>query len=158
MNHHGRAVLVKDSNIALVAHAESIGKELGLNRAVGLHVDIGKITGVRPVAMVMEDPDAPGGTFRHLMMYDIPPACTGVPADVDVYTSEIRYADNDFGFARYDGPEPPPGRGSHRYRFRLMALDVPKLPLPHSAGAKHVLQEARKHMIAEAELIGCYER
>ncbi|SRR5690554_6077557 len=112
----------------------------------------------RSLAMVMEDPDAPGGTFRHLMMYDIPPACTGVPADVDVYTSEIRYADNDFGFARYDGPEPPPGRGSHRYRFRLMALDVPKLPLPHSAGAKHVLQEARKHMIAEAELIGCYER
>lgn len=116
--------------------------------------------GTRSVVLVVEDPDAPSGTFGHWAVFNIrsdvdqlPEAESGKPG-VDA----LRQGKNDFGNAYYDGPEPPVGHGIHHYHFRLIALDVPSLRVPAQVGVKEVLQEAWQHVIEEAELVGTYER
>ncbi len=71
---------------------------------------------------------------------------------------ELRAAKNDFGNALYDGPEPPENDPPHRYRFRLLALDVPSVSVPPAAGAEDVWAEAKKHAIEEARLEGRFAR
>jgi Raf kinase inhibitor-like YbhB/YbcL family protein len=113
----------------------------------------------RSLALVVEDPDAPNGTFRHCAIFNIPADRDSLPQSVDTGNDNmLSYAINDFGNARYDGPEPPKGHGPHHYHFRLAALDVPTLGVPGGAEAEKVLDEVRKHAIEEAELIGVYER
>lgn len=115
--------------------------------------------GTRSLALVVEDPDAPSGTFRHCAIFDIPPDRDGLPQSVDTgHDNALSYAVNDFGNVRYDGPEPPKGHGPHHYHFRLAALDVPSLGVPGRIEAEKVLDEMRKHAIEEAELVGVYER
>ncbi|KFC69265.1 Phospholipid-binding protein, PBP family [Bosea sp. LC85] len=115
--------------------------------------------GTASLALIVEDPDAPSGTFRHLAVYNIPPDWNGLPRSVDTGSdNNLRFARNDFGNAQYDGPQPPKGHGPHHYHFRLAALDVPTINLPPDVGAERILQEARKHAIEEAELVGIYER
>ncbi len=84
--------------------------------------------GARSFALVVEDPDAPGGTFRHWAMYDIPPDKTGLGKG-EAGETRLPQAHNDFGDEGYDGHEPP-GGAAHHYHFRLMALDVPSLEVP----------------------------
>jgi Raf kinase inhibitor-like YbhB/YbcL family protein len=113
----------------------------------------------RSFALVVEDPDAPSGTFRHLAIYNIPADRDRLPESIDTGPDHaVRFGLNDFGNASYDGPEPPQGHGPHHYHFRLGALDVPSLPIPTDLDAEAVWREARKHMIEEAELVGIYER
>jgi Raf kinase inhibitor-like YbhB/YbcL family protein len=114
----------------------------------------------RSYALVVEDPDAPYGTFRHWAAYDIPGDAEWLDEGAGSGTrgAAIRMAANDWGDAKYDGPQPPAGRGTHRYRFRLFALDVPRLGLPDDATADQVLEAAREHSIAEADLVGTFER
>jgi Raf kinase inhibitor-like YbhB/YbcL family protein len=115
--------------------------------------------GVRSYALVVEDPDAPNGTFRHCAIYNIPPDRTELPQSVDTGPDgALRFGRNDFGNETYDGPEPPRGHGVHHYHFRLAALDTPKLNLPPASGAEAIWAEARKHEIAEAEIVSTYER
>lgn len=115
--------------------------------------------GVESFALVIEDPDAPSGTFRHWAVFNIPPDRTELPQSVDTGPDHaLRYARNDFGGNAYDGPEPPPGHGVHHYHFRLAALDVPKLDLPDAVMVEQVWREAQQHRIAETELVGTYER
>jgi Raf kinase inhibitor-like YbhB/YbcL family protein len=108
--------------------------------------------GTRSFALVVDDPDAPDGTFRHWGAYDIPASARSVPA------SGISQATNDFGKTGYGGPCPPPGHGVHHYHFKLYALDVDKLALPSGAKVEQVEAEAQKHALARGELIGTYER
>jgi Raf kinase inhibitor-like YbhB/YbcL family protein len=70
----------------------------------------------------------------------------------------IQMATNDFGNPHYDGPQPPPGHGTHHYHYRLFALDVPELDVSEDCNAAQVLEAARAHSIAEAEAIGTFER
>jgi len=63
-----------------------------------------------------------------------------------------------FGRAGYGGPCPPRGHGAHRYRFRLLALSVGRLPVGKGARCRDVEREAQKHMLAEVELVGTFER
>ncbi|UUP16773.1 YbhB/YbcL family Raf kinase inhibitor-like protein [Nitratireductor thuwali] len=115
--------------------------------------------GTGSFALVVEDPDAPSGTFRHLAVYNIPPDQEELPQSADTAPgNRLRYAKNDFGNRRYDGPQPPEGHGPHHYHFRLAALDVPSLDLPAEAGAQEIWREAQKHAIEEADLVGIYER
>jgi Raf kinase inhibitor-like YbhB/YbcL family protein len=116
--------------------------------------------GTRSFVLIVEDPDAPSGTFRHWATYNIPPDRRELAESVETGPDgrALRYAANDFGNARYDGPEPPHGHGPHHYHFRLAALDVPSLSVPAQAGADRLWREARKHVIEEAELVGVYER
>jgi Raf kinase inhibitor-like YbhB/YbcL family protein len=113
----------------------------------------------RSFALVVEDPDAPRGTFRHWAAYDIPADAhalvEGAGSGVGAAPAMGR---NDFGNAQYDGPQPPKGHGVHHYRFRLFALDVPELDVPKGASASQVLDAAQEHAIAEAETVGTFER
>jgi Raf kinase inhibitor-like YbhB/YbcL family protein len=113
----------------------------------------------RSFALVVEDPDAPKGTFRHWAIYDVPPAHQGLEEDSASLRSRtaLHMAVNDFGNRGYDGPQPPHGHGAHHYHFRLLALDVPQLRLSPRASVKDVLAAARSHVIAEAETVGTYQ-
>ena len=114
----------------------------------------------RSFAIVVEDPDAPSGTFRHWAAYDIDPDTNWLSegAGSSVLGAPIQMATNDFGNARYDGPQPPKGHGKHRYRFRLFALDTAELDLGNEPTAEQVLEAASEHAIAEADVIGTFSR
>lgn len=116
--------------------------------------------GVQSYMLVVEDPDAPSGLFRHCAITNIPADANGLPQSVDTSPdwSELKYARNDFGNAGYDGPQPPRGHGTHHYHFRLAALDVPKLGVPPQVGVDRLLEEARQHTLEEADLVGTYAR
>jgi Raf kinase inhibitor-like YbhB/YbcL family protein len=110
-------------------------------------------------ALIVEDPDAPGGTFLHWAVFHVPGDHSELPESVDTAPGwgMLDHVVNDFGNARYDGPQPPHGHGVHHYHFRLFALDVPKLAVPVQAGIDSLKQELRKHQIGQAELVGLYE-
>jgi Raf kinase inhibitor-like YbhB/YbcL family protein len=120
----------------------------------------GAPTGTRSYALIVEDPDAPRGTFRHWAAYDIPPDAQRLTegAGSSERGAPVQMATNDFGNPHYDGPQPPPGHGVHHYHFRLFALDVPRLDVPDECDAAQVLEAARAHSIAEAEAIGTFQR
>jgi len=111
----------------------------------------------RSFVLVMDDPDAPRGTFRHWAVFDIAPACTGLPAGTQP-SAELKHGVTDTGEARYVGPHPPVGHGLHHYHFRLMALDTDHLDLPASPTVADVEAVARKHAIGHAALTGVYSR
>lgn len=108
--------------------------------------------GTRSFALVMEDPDAPHGTFTHWLLYDIAATATelGDPSDGTALP-------NSFGRAAYGGPCPPPGHGPHRYVFTLHAIDVPALDI-HGRTRASLDRALRTHTLATARLTGRYER
>lgn len=112
--------------------------------------------GTQSYALIMDDPDAPGGTFRHWAMHDIPPHKTSLDAGEAAETG-LPQAANDFGETGYGGPQPPAGHGPHRYQVRLMALDVPALDVPEGATVADVAEAAAGHVLEETELVGRYE-
>lgn len=110
--------------------------------------------------LVVEDPDAPSGTFHHWGVYNLPGRLTEIweNATKDGLGDRLCEALNDFGNPHYDGPQPPPGHGRHRYYFRLAALDVAHLDVPEKVEVSQLWQAAQPHIIAEAKLMGTYER
>jgi Raf kinase inhibitor-like YbhB/YbcL family protein len=109
--------------------------------------------------LIVADPDVPSGTFQHWAMYNIPADEAGLPEGASA--QDLRGAGegvNGFRNARYDGPQPPKGHGLHHYHFRLAALDAERLDMPASAKAEDIWAKAQPHIIAEAELVGVYER
>lgn len=119
----------------------------------------GAPNGTKSFMLLVEDPDAPSGTFRRWAAYNIPVDHDGLAESIDTGPDKtIRHGLNDFGAQRYDGPEPPVGHGLHHYHFRLAALDVPSIPIPADAGAARIWDAAQKHIVGEAELIGTYAR
>jgi Raf kinase inhibitor-like YbhB/YbcL family protein len=107
----------------------------------------------RSLALVVDDPDAPSGTFTHWLAWGIDPAAGGL-GEGEPAPREGR---NDFGNTGYGGPCPPPGHGVHHYSLRLAALDS-ELDLAVGAGKKEVEQALAGHVLTVAELIGTYER
>jgi len=113
----------------------------------------------RSYVLIVEDPDAPSGTFRHWAMYNIPADEAGLPEGASAQGHRgAGEGVNGFRNARYDGPQPPKGHGPHHYHFRLAALDVPRLDVPTSAKVEDVWAKAQPHLVAEAEVVGVYER
>ena len=107
--------------------------------------------GTRSLALIMDDPDAPKGTFTHWLAYDIPLQ----PGDLHVDAGKTLR--NSFGRDGYGGPCPPPGHGIHRYFFKVFALDVPVLG--SAVTTRQDLEKALEmHTLARAELMGRYER
>ena len=107
--------------------------------------------------LIVDDPDAPAGTWNHWLQYDI-------PSDTRSLAEGFRpgrlghSGKNDFGRLGYGGPCPPKGHGPHRYFFRLYAADVPSLGLPDGARRADLDPALRNHVLAEAEYMGRYER
>jgi Raf kinase inhibitor-like YbhB/YbcL family protein len=110
--------------------------------------------GTKSFALVVDDPDAPSGTFRHWGVHGIPASARSIGAGQHVGTEVA----NDFGKLGYGGPCPPRGHGPHHYHFKLFALDVARLGVGPNAKVVDVENEATRHAIAEGELIGTYER
>ena len=100
--------------------------------------------------LIVDDPDAPGGTFRHWGLYDLPASARSI----DAGQAPGRQAVNDLGKPGYGGPCPP--SGTHHYRFKLYALDVEKLGLPPSAKVAEVESAAENHSLGRADLVGTY--
>ena len=106
----------------------------------------------RSFALIMDDPDAPRGTFTHWLLHDVPGDARKLGEGVRSGTS----LKNDFGRPGYGGPCPPPGK-PHRYFFTLYALDAPSLRLGGST--RKDLEEAMKaHTLGTAKLMGRYAR
>ena len=110
--------------------------------------------GTKSFALVIDDPDAPSGTFRHWGAFDIPSSTRRLRAGQALGVQ----ARNDFGNIGYGGPCPPKGHGAHHYHFKLFALDTDRLGLSSNARADAVEDAARKHGIGQGELVGTYER
>ena len=110
--------------------------------------------GTRSFALVIDDPDAPSGTFRHWAAYDIPASARGIASGQNAGTE----VDNDAGTRGYTGPCPPPGNGVHHYHFKLFALDVEHLAIAPSAKVVDVENAAAKHALAQGALVGTYQR
>jgi Raf kinase inhibitor-like YbhB/YbcL family protein len=113
----------------------------------------------RGFAVLCDDPDAPGGLWRHWAVYEIPAAFHGLPEGLPRRGGPpLRQARNDFGQIGYDGPCPPPGHGDHHYRFRVLALSVPGLGLGDGVPFQEVERAAGLHALAEARLVGLFSR
>jgi Raf kinase inhibitor-like YbhB/YbcL family protein len=109
--------------------------------------------GARSLALIVDDPDAPGGTFAHWLAWAIEPESAGI-REGETAPVEGR---NDFGTIGYRGPCPPPGHGPHRYFFRLHALDA-NVELARGAGKRDLERAIEGHVLGTAELNGRYER
>ncbi len=114
--------------------------------------------GTETFVLICDDPDAPGGTFDHWVLYDIPSEARKIPAGVGPDEQPPVggfHGVNSFGHRGYGGPCPP--SGAHRYNFRLYALDT-KLSLPPSETKKTVESAMKSHILDQGELTGIYRR
>jgi len=103
------------------------------------------------LALIMEDPDAPNGIFTHWILFDMSPATLQLGENQPPMTG--KNGTNDFGHEDYGGPCPP--SGSHRYFFKLYALDI-WLNAPAGISRQDLLSAIDGHIIASAELVGSY--
>jgi Raf kinase inhibitor-like YbhB/YbcL family protein len=119
--------------------------------------------GARSIALICEDPDAPRGTWTHWVIFDLPASIgglgEGVPAQERVPVTEggetAIQGKNDFGKPGYGGPCPP--SGSHRYFFRIYALDTEPGLAPETT-RQDLLRSIKGHVLAEGELMSTYSR
>ena len=111
------------------------------------------------VALIADDPDAPGGTFTHWVLFNLP-ASTGTLAanvsKVDQLPNGARQGRNGFRKIGYGGPCPPPGK-AHRYFFKLYALDK-KLDLAPGSSKEELEKAMEGHMLGKAEIVGKFGR
>lgn len=110
------------------------------------------------IALIMDDPDAPRGTWVHWVIYNIPPDSLSlhedIPADEELSGGAF-HGINSWGNTGYGGPCPP--NGIHRYFFKIYALDEKVLTSP--GATKQQLEDAMKgHILDEGQLMGMYER
>jgi len=115
--------------------------------------------GTKSIALIMDDPDCPGGTFVHWVLYNMPAETQKLPKAMPLNQTLIdgsMQGATDFGRPGYGGPCPPPGK-PHRYYFKIYALDT-KLNLPPGATKNQVESSMKGHIIAKGELMGKYQR
>jgi Raf kinase inhibitor-like YbhB/YbcL family protein len=115
-----------------------------------------QITGIpsdaKSLVLIVDDPDAPGGLFTHWLIWNIPPQTSLI---AEGSAPKGAQGANDFGKSGYRGPCPPPG--THRYSFKIFALDR-ELDLHSGAKRSQVDGAMKGHIIAQGELVGRYTR
>ena len=114
----------------------------------------------KSLALVMDDPDSPVGTWVHWLVYNIPVDAKSLPSAVpplETLTHGVQQGKNSFHKIGYTGPCPAPGQGMHRYFFRLYALDK-ILFIPPGATRKELDDAMKGHIVSRAELMGRFER
>jgi Raf kinase inhibitor-like YbhB/YbcL family protein len=112
----------------------------------------------KTLALIVDDPDAPSGTFVHWVVYNLPPGTTRIDAGVKASKTMPgggAQGRNDFGRTGYGGPCPPPG-SPHHYRFRLFALN--SQITPSSDTGPEVEQAIQGHVVTSAEMVGTFGR
>ncbi len=112
----------------------------------------------KSIALISDDPDAPVGTWVHLVIYNIPPDINKLPENMPtdkVLSDGASQGMNDWGKVGYDGPCPP--SGTHRYFFKIYALDT-VLELKPGSTKELLLRAMHGHIISEGKLTGKYKR
>jgi Raf kinase inhibitor-like YbhB/YbcL family protein len=117
----------------------------------------GEPEATKSFALIADDPDAPGCTWNHWLLWDIPASVHSLHEGTGE-GSVGKSGTNDFGKSGYGGPCPPRAKGPHRYFFRLFALDTKSIRLPSGAKRTALEKALRKHAIAEVAYMGRYER
>lgn len=109
--------------------------------------------GTQSFALIVDDPDAPMGTWVHWVLYNIPSSTTSLPESTNA--DGISVGKNSSNHMSYDGPCPP--SGTHRYFFKLYALDS-TLSLSPGATKEQVLNTMKGHILAQGELMGTFSK
>jgi len=112
----------------------------------------------KSLALICDDPDAPMGTWVHWVLFNIPSSANGLTAEIPSDASlenGARHGTNDFRRLGYGGPCPP--GGTHRYFFKLYALDT-ELDLDSGVTKAQLLEAMQGHILTEAQLMGTYKR
>jgi Raf kinase inhibitor-like YbhB/YbcL family protein len=115
--------------------------------------------GSKSLALIVDDPDAPSGTWVHWVLYDLPASVSELSEDIakgQFVAGGAKQGLNDFKQLGYGGPCPPHGK-PHRYFFKLYALDS-LLDLKPGMTKKDLEAAMEKHILAQAQLIGTYQR
>ena len=115
--------------------------------------------GAVSLALVVDDPDAPAGTWVHWLLWGLPPETTSLPEGVPKRGEVLegtRQGETDFGDTGYGGPCPPKGE-EHRYVFRLYALDADPGLAP-GAGKSRLTDAIGSAILERCELVGRYRR
>ena len=110
------------------------------------------LLGAKSLALVVDDPDAPSGLFTHWIVWNISPQTNAIAEES---APKGVHGTNDFGKSGYGGPCPP--SGTHRYYFRIFALDR-ELNLPSGAKRSQLDAAMKGHLVAQGELMGRYSR
>jgi len=142
-------------NTPAFADGGTIPKEYtreGANRNPPLHLE--EIPdSARSLALIVDDPDAPSGTFNHWLVYNMDPKTKDIKENsVPVIATQGR---NDFGDTEYDGPQPP--SGEHRYFFKAFALDT-VLDVPRGAKRQELERAMQGHVLDQAAVMGRYAK
>jgi len=112
----------------------------------------------KSIALICDDPDAPMGTWVHWVLFNLPPASNALPAEVSsakVLDNGAKHGKNDFRRFGYGGPCPP--GGTHRYYFKVYALDS-MLDLDVGIMKADLVKAMQGHILAEGQLMGRYKR
>jgi len=115
--------------------------------------------GTKSFALIADDPDAPGGTWVHWVIFNIPGTANGLQGGVEKkeqLSDGTRQGRNDFPKIGYNGPCPPPGK-PHRYFFKLYALDG-ALNLASGASKADLEQAIKGHVLGQTEWMGTFRR
>lgn len=113
---------------------------------------------VESIVLICEDPDAPSGLWTHWIIFNLPAETKGVSEFImerEVLENGAQQGLNDFGTIGYRGPCPP--GGSHRYYYRIYALDV-LLELPSRINRQDLLEAMNGHIIDQGQIMGIYTR
>jgi Raf kinase inhibitor-like YbhB/YbcL family protein len=122
----------------------------GDNRPPGLQVK-GAPDKARTLVLIVDDPDSPSGLWNHWLVWNLPADTRSIAGEA--LPSQAREGKNSFGHVRYDGPAPP--SGTHRYFFRLYALDT-TLSLLTGSGRQALEAAMDGHIVGVAETFGTY--
>jgi Raf kinase inhibitor-like YbhB/YbcL family protein len=112
----------------------------------------------KSIALICDDPDAPIGTFVHWVVYNLPPDVRELKKnfpDDETLPDDTRQGINDFGRTNYGGPCPP--SGTHRYYFKIYAMDK-KIDMTSIADKDSLLKAMEGHILAAGQLMGKYKR
>lgn len=162
MGMHGAVANMPDLKMSITSPAFDAGENIpveftgdGANDAPPLSWSNAP-EGTKAFALICDDPDAPMGTWVHWVLYDIPADVTALDLETGTLPASAKQGINDFHDTAYGGPAPPPGP-AHRYFFRLYALSAPT-GLPEGATKDQLLDAMEGHILAEAQLMGTYQR
>lgn len=111
--------------------------------------------GTRGYVMIMDDPDAPKGTWVHWVVFNISSTVTKFDQGSDLQLADAVMGKNSWGKNQYGGPCPP--SGTHRYYFKIYALDT-QLDLDESAAKEDVISAMKGHVVAQGSLMGRYSK
>ncbi len=115
--------------------------------------------GTKSFVLIVDDPDAPVGTWVHWIVYSVPSDLKGLEENIDkekLNSSGAKAGKNDFGRIGYGGPCPPSGQ-THKYLFKLYALDQ-DITIEEGATKSEIINQIQGRIISETKLIGFYQR